>query len=144
MTTINFTNSLGLTTAFTNHDLDLILTELNTHDSSFAAGENQICYIMLNPGHVLLIDLNTINSKYTNPFDYWLEQLKLRREFVAPPPSDTAALPGIIEPPGISREEIYEMFKKICIEKRLYKQIDRDVEESWKNDSRNNANKVLT
>ena len=61
MTTINFTNSLGLTTAFTNHDLDLILTELNTHDSSFAAGENQICYIMLNPGYLLLMDLNTIS-----------------------------------------------------------------------------------
>ena len=56
MTTINFTNSLGLTTAFTNHDLDLILTELNTHDSSFAAGDNQICYIMLNPGYLLLMD----------------------------------------------------------------------------------------
>ena len=59
MTTNNFTHSLGLTTAFTNHDLDLILTELNTHDSSFAAGENQICYIMLNPGYLLLMDLNT-------------------------------------------------------------------------------------
>ncbi len=37
----------------------MILTELNTHDSSFAAGENQICYIMLNPGYLLLMDLNT-------------------------------------------------------------------------------------
>ena len=54
MTTIIFTNSLGLRTAFTNHDLDLILTELNTHDSSFAAGENQICYIMLNPGYFII------------------------------------------------------------------------------------------
>ena len=59
MTTINFTNSLGLTTAFTNHDLDLILTELTTHDSSFAAGENQVCYIMLKPGYLWLMDLNT-------------------------------------------------------------------------------------
>ena len=59
MTTINFTNSLGLTTAFANQDLDLILTELTTHDSSFAAGENQICYKKLNPGYSLIMDLNT-------------------------------------------------------------------------------------
>jgi len=63
MTTINFTNSLGLTTAFTNHDLDLILTELNTHDSSFASGENQIGFIMLNVGYLLLVDLNTHFSR---------------------------------------------------------------------------------
>ena len=44
MTTINFTNSLGLTTSYTNNDLDLILTELGVQNASYAAGQNQITF----------------------------------------------------------------------------------------------------
>ena len=59
MTTINFTNSLGLTTSYTNNDLDLILTELTAQSSSYAAGQNNIAFIMLGAGYLLLVDLNT-------------------------------------------------------------------------------------
>ena len=47
MSNINFTNSLGLTTSFTHNDLDLILTELGVQNASYAAGQNQVTFIML-------------------------------------------------------------------------------------------------
>jgi hypothetical protein len=59
MTTINFTNSLGLTTSYTNNDLDLILTELTAQRASYASGQNNIAFIMLGAGYLLLVDLNT-------------------------------------------------------------------------------------
>ena len=63
MTTINFTNSLGYTTSFTNNDLDLILTELTSQNSSYASGQNQIAFVMLGAGYLLLMDLNPIYNK---------------------------------------------------------------------------------
>jgi hypothetical protein len=63
MTNINFTNSLGLTTSFTNNDLDLILTELTAPNSSYASGQNQIMFIMLGAGYLLIVDLNTVFNR---------------------------------------------------------------------------------
>ena len=63
MSDINFTNSLGLTTSFSNNDLDLILTELGVQNSSYASGQNQITFIMLGAGNLLLMDLNPVFIK---------------------------------------------------------------------------------
>ena len=63
MSNINFTNSLGLTTSFTHNDLDLILTELGVQNSSYAAGQNQITFIMLGAGNLLIMDLNPVFNK---------------------------------------------------------------------------------
>ena len=59
MTNINFTNSLGLTTSYTNNDLDLILTDLTAQSTSYASGPNNITFIMLGAGYLLLVDMNT-------------------------------------------------------------------------------------
>jgi hypothetical protein len=63
MSNINFTNSLGLTTSFTHNDLDLILTELGVQNSSYASGQNQITFIMIGAGNLLLMDLNPVFNK---------------------------------------------------------------------------------
>jgi hypothetical protein len=63
MSNISFTNSIGLTTSFTHNDLDLILTELGVQNASYAQGQNQITFIMLGSGNLLLIDLNPVFNK---------------------------------------------------------------------------------
>ena len=64
MTTVNFTNSSGLALQFTNHDLDLVLTELTTGNTYYSVGNNDLVYIMLGNGYLLVMDIsNTINRK---------------------------------------------------------------------------------
>ena len=76
MTTINFTNSLGLTKAYTNNDLDLILSNLTIHDSVYATGENQMGFIMLSAGYLLLIELNTnFNRRLFEMFSFTASNL---------------------------------------------------------------------
>ena len=64
MSTINFTNSSGLALQFTNHDLDLVLTELTTGNTYYSVGNNDLVYIMLGNGYLLVMDVSyTINRK---------------------------------------------------------------------------------
>jgi len=71
MTTINFTNSKGLTIQYTNNDLDLILTELTTHNTYYTSGNNDIIYIMLGSGYLLIIDSSsTVNRKLLQSYSF--------------------------------------------------------------------------
>ena len=76
MSNINFTNSLGLITSFTHNDLDLILTDLGVQNASYAAGQNQITFIMLGAGNLLLMDLNPVfNKRLFELFSFSLSNL---------------------------------------------------------------------
>jgi hypothetical protein len=78
----------------------------------------------------LLVSQEVIKNKHQNAYNYWLEQLALRRNHVIPrPAAETVAITGnetnpalaqtilpIEELPGISREEIYRDFIAMAIE----------------------------
>ena len=71
MTTINFTNSTGLTFHFTNNDLDLVLTELTSSDTYYSVGKNNLNYVMLGRGYLLVVDIsNTTNRKLFESFHF--------------------------------------------------------------------------
>ena len=64
MSTINFTNSLGVTITFTETELISILTNLSSSNAYFTSGLNEILFIRISQGKLLLIDLNdNINRK---------------------------------------------------------------------------------
>ena len=64
MTTIDFTNSLGYTRSFTEGELISILNNLNSTNTYFSNGLNEIVYIRISLGKLLLVDLNeNINRK---------------------------------------------------------------------------------
>ena len=71
MSTINFTNSSGLALQFPNHDLDLVLTELTTGNTYYSVGNNDLVYIMLGSGYLLVMDIsNTINRKLFESYHF--------------------------------------------------------------------------
>ena len=59
MATISFTNSLNYTRAFTETELISILTNLNGSSNYFANGLNELGYIRIASGTLLLVDLNS-------------------------------------------------------------------------------------
>ena len=59
MATIRFTNSLNYTRAFTETELISILTNLNGSSNYFANGLNELGYIRIASGSLLLVDLNS-------------------------------------------------------------------------------------
>ena len=63
MSTINFTTSTGLTINFTNNDLDMVLTMLATSDTYYSVGKNNLNYIMLGNGYLLIIDISTSTNR---------------------------------------------------------------------------------
>ena len=64
MTTISFANSLGVTTNFTEIELISILGNLNSSNAYFTSGLNEIVFVRISQGKLLLIDLNdNINRK---------------------------------------------------------------------------------
>ena len=64
MTTIHFTNSLGYTRSFTDGELISILNNLNSTNTYFSNGSNDIVYIRISLGKFVLVDLNdNINRK---------------------------------------------------------------------------------
>ena len=87
MTTVNFTNSSGLALQFTNHDLDLVLTELTTGNTYYSVGNNDLVYIMLGNGYLLVMDIsNTINRKLFECYHFSASnlypfQLKLTHDY---------------------------------------------------------------
>ena len=58
MTTIDFTNSLNYTRSFTEGELISILNNLNSTNTYFSNGLNEIVYIRISLGKLLLVDLN--------------------------------------------------------------------------------------
>jgi len=58
MTTINFINSLGVTTNFTETELIRLLGSLNSSNVYFTSGLNELVFIRISQGKLLLIDLN--------------------------------------------------------------------------------------
>ena len=64
MTTISFANSLGITTNFTEIELISILGNLNSSNAYFTSGLNELVFIRISQGKLLLLDLNdNINRK---------------------------------------------------------------------------------
>ena len=63
MSPINFTNSSGLTIQFTNNELDSILTDLTAHDTYFTCGNNELVYIILSPGNLLVVDTSSLTNR---------------------------------------------------------------------------------
>ena len=66
-----FTSSASLTIQFTNNDLDLILTDLTAHETYFTCGNNEVVYIMLSPGNLLVVDTSSLtNRKLLESFSF--------------------------------------------------------------------------
>ena len=64
MTTISFTNSLGVTITFTETELISILANLNSSNAYFTSGQNELIFISISQGKLLLVSLNdNINRK---------------------------------------------------------------------------------
>ena len=55
MTTISFTNSLGVTTNFTETELISLLGTLNSSNAYFTSGLNELVFIRISQGRLLLI-----------------------------------------------------------------------------------------
>ena len=53
---INFTNSEGLVRSFNDLELDRILTDLNASNSYFTSSYNDLIFIRLSDGYLLLYD----------------------------------------------------------------------------------------
>ena len=71
MATISFTNSEGLTTSIATIELDSIVTNLNAYNSYFTASQNNLVYIRLAEGHLLLLDIgNNTNLKLFETFTF--------------------------------------------------------------------------
>ena len=64
MTTVSFANSLGVTTNFREIELISSLGNLNYSNAYFTSGLNELVFIRISQGKLLLIDLNgNINRK---------------------------------------------------------------------------------
>ena len=53
---INFTNSEGLVRSFNDLELDRILTDLNASNAYFTSSYNDLIFIRLSDGYLLLYD----------------------------------------------------------------------------------------
>ena len=67
--TISFTNSVGYTRSFSTNELTIVITNLNATNSYYANGLNDLLYVRVKEGNLLLFDLtNNINRKVFESF----------------------------------------------------------------------------
>ena len=77
--TISFTNSVGYTRSFSTNELTIVITNLNATNSYYTNGLNDLLYVRVKEGYLLLFDLTdninrkifesfTIGYDATNPF----------------------------------------------------------------------------
>ena len=67
--TISFTNSVGYTRSFTTNELTIVITNLNATNSYYTNGLNDLLYVRLKEGNLLLFDLtDNINRKVFESF----------------------------------------------------------------------------
>ena len=66
--TISFTNSLNYTRSFTTSELTSISSKLNSTNTYYTNGLNELLYIRVKEGNLLLLDLNdnTNSNNYSN------------------------------------------------------------------------------
>ena len=78
--TISFTNSVGYTRSFSTNELTIVITNLNAINSDYTNGLNDLLYVRVKEGNLLLFDLTdninrkifecfTIGYDTTNPFN---------------------------------------------------------------------------
>ena len=78
--TISFTNSVGYTRSFSTNELTIVITNLNATNSYYTNGLNDLLYVRVKEGNLLLFDLTdninrrifesfTIGYDTTNPFN---------------------------------------------------------------------------
>lgn len=137
MSNINFTNYNNLTRQFTTTELDNILTDLNSKNSYYQSGQDNLIFIRLTEGYLLLIDLNSntnrklfelfsFNHAVDNPFQLKLIQNNSSNEFTIDQALLSVGYIGII--PIESLENIFmKLYIKTGLDKLTYSQSEVDT-----------------
>ena len=69
--TISFTNSVGYTRSFSTNEITIVITNLNATNSYYTNGLNDLLYVRIKEGNLLLFDLTFRfgePSTISNPF----------------------------------------------------------------------------